>query len=74
MNVERMTELLKGLFMVGALVLLVLAVAEKIANLTGQTMIGASFLPSDLATYATMLAVFAIACLLVGIRSELRNR
>ncbi len=74
MKVEQMRELLRRLFMLGALVLLALAVVEKIANLAGQTMIRATFLPSDLATYATTLAVFAIAFLLWGIRSELRNR
>ncbi len=74
MNVERYAELLRRLFMWGALVLLALAVVEKIANLAGQTMIRATFLPSDLATYATTLAVFAIAFLLWGIRGELGNR
>jgi len=74
MNVERMSELLGRLFTWGALALLALAVVEKMANLAGQTMIRAAFLPSDLATYATTLAVFAIAFLLWGIRSELRNR
>ncbi len=74
MNVERTAELLRRLFMWGALVLLALAVVEKIANLAGQTVIRATFLPSDLATYATTLAVFAIAFLLWGVRSELRNR
>ena len=74
MNVERMAELLRRLFTWGAFVLLALAVLEKIANLGGQTMIRATLQPSDLATYATMLVVFAIALLLSGIRSELRNR
>ncbi len=74
MNVERMEELLRRLFTWGAFVLLALAVVEKIANLAGQTLIQAKLQPSDLATYATMLVVFAIALLLSGIRSELRNR
>jgi len=74
MNIETMTELLKRVFLWGAFALLALAVLEKIANLTGQTIIGVSFRPSELATYATILAVFAIALLLVGIRTELRNR
>ena len=74
MNIETMTEFLKRVFLWGALALLALAVLEKIANLTGQTIIGVSLRPSELATYATMLAVFAVALLLVGIRTELRNR
>lgn len=74
MNVERYAELVGRLFLCGALVLLALAVVEKIANLAGQTMMRATFLPSDLATYATTLAVFAIVFSLWGIRSELRNR
>jgi len=64
MNVDRMSELLRRVFTWGAFALLALAVLEKIANLAGQTMIRASFRPSDL----------AIALLLGGIRSELRNR
>lgn len=74
MNIETMTELLNRVFLWGAFALLALAVLEKIANLTGQTIIGVSLRPSELATYATMLAVFAVALLLVGIRTELRNR
>ena len=74
MNVDRMSELLRRVFTWGAFALLALAVLEKIANLAGQTMIRASFRPSDLAMYATVMVVFAIALLLLGIRSELRNR
>jgi hypothetical protein len=73
MRIDRIAEFLTNLLLLGSFVFLALAVAEKIANLLGQTMKGVASLPSDLALYATMLAVFAIALLLVGIRNELRK-
>ena len=73
MSIDRVAEFLTRLFLVGAFVLLALAVAEKIANLLGQTITAVAYRPSTLVAYATMSAVFAIALLLVGIRSELRK-
>ena len=73
MSIDRVAEFLTRLFLLGAFVLLALAVAEKIANLLGRTMTAVAFRPSNLALYATMSAVFAIALLLVGIRNELRK-
>jgi small neutral amino acid transporter SnatA (MarC family) len=73
MSIDRVAEFLTRLFLLGAFLLLALAVAEKIANLLGQTITAVTNRPSDLAMYATMLAVFAIALLLVGIKNELRK-
>jgi hypothetical protein len=74
MSIDRVAELARRLFMLGGFALLALAAGEKIANLQGQTMIRTGYLPSDLAQYATMLMVFAIALLLSGFRDELRRR
>ena len=53
---NRVAEFLTRLFLLGAFVLLALAVAEKIANLLGQTMTAVAYRPSNLALYATMSA------------------
>ena len=74
MRNDLVAEFLTRLFLLGASVLLTLAVAEKIANLLGQTIAAVTYRPSTLAGYATMSAVFAITMLLVGIRNELRKR
>jgi len=74
MNRERIVELARRFLLWAAFALLAVSVLEKIANLTGQTMIRAAFNPSELAWYGAMLAVFAIALLLAEVRRELRNR
>ena len=71
MSIERIAVQARRLFLLGAYVLLALAVLEKIANLAGQTVVRARWLPSDLAWYGALLAVFAIPLLLTEIRKEL---
>jgi hypothetical protein len=74
MSIDRMSEIVRRLFFVGGVALLALAVAEKVANSLGQTMVLAWAPPSVLAQYATVAMVFAIAFVLASIRDELRRR
>ena len=73
MNIVTVREFVMRLFLWGGLVLLALAVIEKSANLLGQTVTWITTLPSVLASYGALCAIFAIALLLVDIRMEMRE-
>ncbi len=60
------------LFLV-SLLLLILAMVEKVFNWSGYTIIGANYAPGRLLEFAGILLVFVIALLLRDIREELRK-
>ncbi len=74
MNLQRVTSLMLRVFFVAAFVLLVLAVAEKIANIQGYTLVSSGgYAPSRLLEFAVVSLVFVIAVLLREIREELKR-
>ncbi len=74
MTSERWIGLLSRGFFAAAFLLLIAAVVEKLANVSGYTLIGRSFLPSRLLELAGLLLLFVIALLLRSIRDEARRR
>jgi hypothetical protein len=73
MSLEKPISLVSRLFFLGAFVLLALAVMEKIANVSGYTIMG-QYTGGRLLEYAVVLLVFVIAVQLRGMKEELRSR
>ena len=73
MTIEKMSSAMSRLFFFGALVLLGLAVLEKLSNLAGYTILrsygGGRFLQ-----YAGVLMIFVVAVLLRQIREALKAK
>lgn len=61
------------LFFGASLVLLALAVIEKVANLSGQTVLAGRYEPGRLLEFAGILLVFVISMLLREIRDDFKN-
>jgi preprotein translocase subunit SecY len=72
MTLDKLSSLMSRLCFFGAFVLLILAVIEKVANLSGYTIMR-SYAPERLLEVAVMLMVFVIALLLRQVREQLRG-
>jgi len=71
MDSERLSSLTSRTFVIVALVLLVVAVLEKLCNFAGYTLLRGSFAPSQFLEYAVVLLVFVLALLLRQVRDRL---
>ena len=73
MKINKISSIVARLFFAGAMVLLALAVWERIANAMGYTVVRATFTASRLIELAVILTIFVIALLLRQIREELKH-
>lgn len=72
MAINKISSIVARLFFAGALVLLILAVWERIANSMGYTLVKETFTASRMIELAVILVIFVIALLLRQIREELK--
>ena len=70
MNLASLESLFNRAFFLGAFLLLVVAVAEKAANVGGYTIIGQAYAPGRLVEFAAILLLFVITLLLREIRDQ----
>jgi hypothetical protein len=73
MKINKISSIIARLFFAGAMVLLFLAVWERIANAMGYTVVQATFTASRLIELSVVLVIFVIALLLRQIREELKH-
>ena len=73
MKINKISSIIARLFFAGALVLVLLAVWERIANAMGYTVVRQAFMASRLIELAVVLVIFIIALLLRQIREELKH-
>jgi len=74
MNLEKLMSMTMRVLFVGSLVLLAIAVLERLLNLLGYTILpDAATSPGRLLEFATMFLVVVIAFLLRQVRDELRH-
>ena len=73
MKINKISSIIARLFFAGALMLLLLAVWERIANSMGYTVVREVFTASRLIELAVILVIFVIALLLRQIREELKH-
>ena len=70
MNLESLASIFNRLFFIGAFVLFAIAILEKVANITGYTIIGISYTPGRLFEFAAIMLMFVITLLLRNIRES----
>ena len=73
MNYEAVGSIVSRVFFVGAFSLIVLAVAEQVANLFGYTLLRGTYSAGRLMELAATLLIVVIALLLRQVREELRK-
>lgn len=73
MNYDKPMSVLSRIFVFAAFALIAVAVIEKIANLSGYTVLREAYTPARLIELAAALTVIVIALLLRQIREELRK-
>ena len=73
MNYDKCTSVLSRIFVFAAFALIAVAVIEKIANLSGYTVLHEAYTPGRLIELAAALTVIVTALLLRQIREELRK-
>jgi len=73
MQINKMSSIIARLFFAGALLLLILALWERLANAMGYTVVREAFTASRLIELAVILVIFIIALLLRQIREELKH-
>lgn len=73
MNIDRFMSATSRLFFLVAFVLLALSVLEKIANVSGYTILQ-TYRGGRLLEYAVVLLIFVIAIQLRAMREELKKR
>ena len=73
MKINKISSIIARLCFAGALVLVFLAVWERIANAMGYTVVREAFMASRLIELAVVLVIFIIALLLRQIREELKH-
>lgn len=69
MNIDKLSSLMSRVFFAASLLFLALAVVEKIANLSRQTILR-NYTPDKLLEVAATMMIFVIALLLRQIREE----
>jgi phage-related holin len=74
MNLNKLSSIASRIVVIGAFVLIGLAVIEYIANLLGYTVLRHLYTAGRLIELAATLLVFVIAMLLRQIRDELRKK
>lgn len=72
MSLQSLTSLINRVLFFGSFLLFALAIVEKMANLSGQTVIKGAYAPGRLFEFAAVVLLFVIALLLRNIREELR--
>jgi hypothetical protein len=73
MNSEKINSVVSRLFFAGSFLMLATAVFEKLANLSGYTIVRGTYEPSRLLELAAILLLFVIAMLLRQVREALRR-
>jgi len=74
MNLQKLISITSRIFFVGAFVLLVLAVIEWVANVTGYTIVGLRTSTVHLLDAAVVLLVFVIAMQLREMKEALKSK
>lgn len=74
MDLAKLNSLASRLFFAAALVLLALAVVEKVANVMGYTILRGAFTAGRLLELSAPLVIFVIALLLRQVREELQRQ
>ena len=67
-------SVLNRILFMAAGVLFALAVAEKVSNAAGYTLVGSSYSPGRLIEFAAIMVLFVVALLLREIRDQGRAR
>ena len=73
MTVDNLNTWFSRLLYVAAFLLLAVAVAERVVNLFGYTILGQSYAPGRLAEFSAIFLIFVVTLLLREIREELRK-
>ena len=73
MNIDKLVSAASRLFFMSAFVLLALAVLEKIANMSGYTILQ-MYRGGRMLDFAVVLVIFVIAMQLRAMREELKKR
>lgn len=73
MKINAISSVVARLFFAGAMLLLALAVWERIANVMGYTIVREAFTASRLIELSVVLVIFVIALLLRQVREELKR-
>jgi hypothetical protein len=73
MQINKISSIIARVFFAGALLLLILAVWERLANAMGYTVVREHFTASRLIELAVIFVIFIIALLLRQIREELKH-
>jgi hypothetical protein len=71
---EKWVSTVSRVFFLGAFALLAVALAERLANAAGYTVLGGAFTGGRLLEIAVVLLVFVIAMQVREMREELRRR
>ena len=71
--VDKLSSIAYRLFCFAASALLVLAVAERVANFFGYTILREAFAGMRLLEFAAVLLIFVVALILRQLRNELRK-
>jgi len=71
--VDKLSSIAYRLFFFAASVLLVLAVAERVANFFGYTILRVAFAGGRLLEFTAVLLIFVVALILRQLRNELRK-
>ncbi len=72
-SVDKLSSIVSRLFFFAAFVLLVLAVAERLANFFGYTILREAYAAGRLLEFAAVLLIFVVALTLRQLRNEMRN-
>jgi hypothetical protein len=73
MNMEKLNSMGSRLFFITALVLLAIAVLERVAHLLGYTILQGAYTAGRMLEFSALLVTFVIALLLRQIREELKK-
>ncbi len=73
MSPDKLTSVVSRLFFWGAFALLSIAVAERLVNLFGYTILRGFYPGARILEFAAVLLIFVIALILRQVRDELRK-
>ncbi len=73
MNLDKLLSAVSRLFFWGALVLLVIAIAERVVNVFGYTILRGAYTAGRMLEFAAVLLIFVIAMSLQQLRDSLKK-
>jgi len=73
MNIQAWSSTISRVFFTLSFLFLIVAVIEKLANISGYTLVGAHYTPGRMLEFAAIMLLFVITLQLRNIREELRK-